>query len=81
MQRREEAVAHVVDAIAQVREAMLLAEEQEISHALGAEEPCEPSHTATDAAVRQALLSSEDAMIAVLESLPPTSMKPGPLVN
>lgn len=65
--------AHVADAIAKVREAMVLAGEQEISHALQADEPCGETHAAEDAAVRDALLTSEDAKISILETLPPLS--------
>jgi hypothetical protein len=70
--------AHVADAIAHVREAMQLAEHREISHFLNDEEPCAAANAAEDAAVRSALLSSEDAMIQVLEALPPST---GVLVN
>ncbi len=71
--------AHVADAIAHVREAMQLAEDREISHLLHDEPPCEAAHAEEDAAVRAALLLSEDAMIHVLQSLPASA--PGALTN
>ena len=68
--------AHVTDAIARVRQAMLMAEHREISHGITAQEPCEQAHAAEDAAVRNALLQSEDAMLDVLETMPPISERP-----
>ena len=76
-----ETQAHIADAIAQVREAMLMAEERELSHFVKDEEPCEASHAAEDAAVRHALLSSEDAMLQVLQAMPPLPAGVGPLAN
>lgn len=73
--------AHVTDAIAQVRQAMLMAENREISHGLKPEEPCDQAHAAEDAAVRNALLQSEDAMLDVLETLPPISKRPDMRAN
>ena len=75
------AQAQVADAIAHVREAMLLAEDREISHFVHDEAPCEAAHAAEDAAVRQALLSSEDALVQVLQALPPLPAGAGPLAN
>lgn len=76
-----EAQAHVADAIAHVREAMLLAADRELSHFVHDKPPCEAAHAAEDAAVRQALLSTEDAMVQVLQTLPPLPEGTGPLVN
>lgn len=76
-----EAQAQVADAIAHVREAMLMAEDREIQHFLQDEAPCEAAHKAEDAAVRQALLSSEDALLQVLQAMPPLPAGAGPLVN
>ncbi len=73
--------AHLADAIAHVREAMLLAGEREVSHMQHDEPPCEAAHAVEDAAVRNALLSSEDAMISVLQTLPPLPEGAGPLAN
>ncbi len=73
--------AHVTDAIAQVRLAMVMAENREISHSLKSEEPCDQAHAAEDAAVRHALLQSEDAMLDVLETLPPITKRPDLLAN
>ncbi len=75
------AQAQVADAIAHVREAMLLAEDRELSHFLQDEQPCEAAHHAEDAAVRNALLSSEDALVQVLQALPPLPAGVGPLAN
>lgn len=77
----EEAQAQVADAIAHVREAMLMAEERELSHFIEDEAPCEAAHKAEDAAVRHALLSTEDALVQVLQTLPPLPTGLGPLVN
>ena len=71
-----EVQAHVTDAIAQVRHAILMAEEREISHGVKPDEPCNQAHAAEDAAVRKALLQSEDAMLDVLETLPPVLKRP-----
>ena len=76
-----EVQAHVTDAIAQVRQAILMAEDREINHATGGEEPCSQAHAAEDAAVRTALMQSEDAMLDVLEALPPVSKRPHKLAN
>ena len=76
-----EAQAQVADAIAHVREAMLMAEDRELNHFLEDEPPCESTHKAEDAAVRQALLSSEDALVQVLQALPPLPPGVGPLAN
>ncbi len=64
------AQAHVADAIAHVRQAISMAEERELSHFFKDEEPCAAAHAAEDAAVRTALLDSEDAMIQVLQTMP-----------
>ena len=64
------AKAQITDALARIHEAMLAQGEQETEHALHSEEPCAQANAAGDAAVRTALLSSEDAMIAALVSLP-----------
>ena len=76
-----EVQAHLADAIAHVRGAMLMAENREINHFNEDEQPCEAAHAAEDAAVRTALLESEDAMIQVLQSLPPLPAGKGPLAN
>lgn len=68
--------AHVTDAIAQVRQAILMAENREISRGEKADEPCDQAHAAEDAAVHKALLQSEDAMLDVLETLPPVPKRP-----
>lgn len=75
------AQVQLAEAIANVREAMLFAEEREFSHFQKDEAPCEQAHAAEDAAVRHALLSSEDAMLQVLEAMPPMPAGLGPLVN
>ncbi len=76
-----EAQAQVADAIAHMREAMLMAEEREMSHFVEDEAPCEAAHKAEDAAVRHALLSTEDALVQVLQALPPLPEGVGPLAN
>ncbi len=63
--------SQVVDAITHVREAMILTRQQELRHEENGDEPCEAAHLSDDAAVRSALQSSEEAMVNVLESLPP----------
>ena len=63
--------SQVVDAITHVREAIILTRQQERRHAENADQPCEAAHLNEDAAVRSALDSSEEAMVNVLESLPP----------
>ncbi len=68
--------ACVTDAIAQVRQAMMMAEHREISHGVNAGEPCDQANAAEDAAFRNALQQSEDAMLDVLETLPPISTQP-----
>lgn len=63
------AQAQIVDAIAEIHEAMMVQYELEVEHALAAE-PCGQGSVAGDAAIRKALLASEDAMVTALEALP-----------
>ena len=75
------AKVQVAHAIAKVREAMSLVEEQEIENALNNGEPCDQRHAVEDASLRSALLTSEEAMISVLESLPATPGAAASLLN
>lgn len=72
---KDVAQAQIVGAIAEIHEAMLVQMELEVDHAL-ATEPCGQGSATGDAAIRKALLASEDAMVTVLQGLPSIGVAP-----